>query len=374
MAENKDYYKILGVDKNATKEDIKNAYKTLAKKYHPDLNKDDPKAEEKFKEINEAAAVLSDEKKKEKYDKYGASDESFGPGGFDFHDFEQNFRGQDVDFDDIFEQFFGGGFNFGGGRRRGPARGQNLHYETELSLEEAATGVEREVKIPKLETCSECKGRGAVKDSDIETCAECRGRGVVQMQQRTPFGIFQSTQPCRNCQGLGKVIANPCPKCEGEGRIDVFKKLKIKIPKGVEEGTQVRLTGEGEAGEKGGPSGDLFIHIHLKPHKIFEREGDDLNIEIPIQFTQAALGADVEVPTLFGKATLHIPSGTQPDTTFRMKDKGIPHLHGSGSGNQNVKVRIEVPTKLSGKQKDILKEYEKTLEKTNIFDKIKKAF
>lgn len=374
---NKDYYKTLGVEKGASKEEIKKAYKTLAKKYHPDLNKDDPKAEEKFKEINEAAAVLGDEKKKEKYDKYGTADEAFGPGGYDFHDFEQQFRGSDVDFDDVFEQFFGGGgFDFfGGGRkRRGSSRGADLRYETEFTLEEAAKGIEREVRIPKLETCDRCKGRGAESEDDIETCEECGGKGMTIQRQRTPFGIFQSQSPCRNCHGSGKIITTPCSKCDGDGRVDVFKKLKIKIPAGVDTGTQVRVPGEGEAGEKGGPSGDLYIYVHVKPHKIFERDGYDLNLEIPLSYTTAALGGEIEVPTLFGKANLTIPSGTQSGTVFRMKNKGIPHIHGGGVGNQNIKIRIDVPTKLSGKQKEILKEYEKTLEKESIFDKIKKAF
>jgi len=276
----------------------------------------------------------------------------------------------------VFEQFFGGGgFDFFGGRRRsGASRGQDLRYETELTLEEAAKGIEREVKIPKLEKCPNCKGLGAESEDDIETCEECNGKGIVMIKQRTAFGIFQSQSPCRNCHGSGKIISKSCSKCDGEGRIDVFKKLKIKIPAGVDSGTQVRLVGEGEAGEKGGRSGDLYIHIQVRQHKIFEREGDDLNIEIPIIFTQAALGADVEIPTLFARATLHIPAGTQNDTVFRMKGKGIPHLQGNGEGNQNVKVKVEVPTKLSGKQKEILKEFEKTLEKESIFDKIKRAF
>ena len=370
---NKDYYNTLGISKDTSKEDIKKAYKRLAKKYHPDINKD-PSATEKFKEINEAAAVLGDDKKRANYDRYGTAEEAFGGGGYDY-------RGGsgDFDFGDIFDQFFGGGGMFGGNRRQqkaGPKRGSDLRFEMEITLHEAAFGIEKEVTIPKLETCDLCKGKGAEKESDIETCSTCAGSGMQTRQQRTPFGVFQTQTVCRACSGNGRHIKNHCSKCDGEGRVDVTKNVKINIPGGVDTGTRVRITGEGEAGEKGGPSGDLYVEIHVRDHQIFERHDDDLYMEIPISFTQAALGDEIDIPTLEGRSSLKIPSGTQTETIFRIRGKGIKHLRNSGRGDQMIKVSIQVPNKLNTKQKELLKEFEKITGKANksFFDKIKDMF
>lgn len=372
--ETKDYYNVLGVEKNATKEDIKQAYKRLAKKYHPDINKDKD-ATEKFKEINEAAAILSDEKKRANYDRFGTAEEAFGPGGFDYREFSEGF-GRDFDVDDVFEQFFGGGM-FGRRQKRGGAeRGADLRFEMEITLEDAAKGVEKTIIIPRLETCPVCNGRGAERESDVVICPTCRGAGQVVMQQRTPFGIFQTTNTCRTCKGTGRQIKKPCRECDGDGRIDVKKTINIKIPAGVDTGTRVRVPGEGEAGVKGGPSGDLYIVTHIRSHKVFEREGDNIHVEIPISFTQAVLGEEIDVPTIDGEATLKIPSGTQTGTTFRLKGRGIPHLRGSGSGDEMIRVKVEVPNRLSSRQRELLEEFEKLSEnpQKGFFEKIKRMF
>ncbi len=353
----KDYYKILGVEKTATKEEIKKAYKNLAKKYHPDLNKE-AGATEKFKELNEAAAVLADDEKRKQYDEYGTTAEQFGQGfqGYDFSDF---MSGSNFDFDSIFESFFGGGNPFGGRRRRGPRRGADLRYDIEITLEEAAAGATKHIIVPRLESCSKCHGSGAETESDIASCPDCNGSGVKRQTQRTPFGIFSTTATCGKCRGQGKYIKRECQICDGTGVVKKTRKLEIKIPAGAEESTNLRVAGEGEAGEKGTSPGDLYIVIHVKEHETFERHGDDIYVKVPIPFTIAALGGEIEVLTLDGKAKLKIPSGTQNNTIFRMKGKGIPYLHGSGAGNENVEVIIEVPEKLSKKQKELLKEFEK---------------
>ena len=354
---NKDYYKILGVDKKATKEEIKKAYKKLAKKYHPDLNKE-ADAEQKFKEINEAAAVLADDEKRSRYDQFGTADSPFGggQGGFDFSDF-MNRQGGSFDFDSIFESFFGG--NIFGGRRRGPRRGADLRYDMEITLEEAASGIEKTIEVPHLAKCEACDGTGAKSKEDIAVCSECDGKGMVRRAARTPFGMFTTQTVCRKCQGQGSEIKKPCPECKGRGSVQKTSKIDVKIPAGAETGTNLRLRGEGEAGERGAEQGDLYIIIHVKQHKIFERKGDDLFLQIPISFAQAALGDTIEVPTIKGKADLKIPAGTQTHTVFKMRGKGIPYLHGSGSGDQLVQVIVEVPKKLSKEQKELLKKFEK---------------
>jgi len=361
----KDYYKILGVDRNATKEEIKNAYKELAKKYHPDLNKD-ANATEKFKEINEAASVLGDDKKREQYDRFGKTAEQFGDyGGFDFSDFGFDF-GDIGSFDvgDIFDQFFGGSR-----KKQKPRRGSDLVYEMEIELEEAAFGAKKRISIPKLIKCDECNGLGAESSSDIVRCANCNGTGVERKTRKTAFGIFQSTTTCSKCRGTGQFIKKECAACDGTGVVKKVRKLEIEIPKGAEEETRLRIAGEGEAGEKGAPPGDLYVVLHQKPHKIFQREGNDIYIEVPISFAAAALGGEIEVPTLGGKATLKIPAGTQTNTVFRMKGKGIPDLHGYGAGNENVRIIAEVPTHLSKKQKELLEEFEKERDK-GFFSKV----
>ena len=351
----KDYYKILGVEKNSTKDEIKKAYKNLAKKYHPDINKDS-NATEKFKEINEAAAVLADDEKRSKYNQFGTTAEQFGQGfeGFDFSDF---MSGSGFDFDNIFESVFGG--NFSSRRSRGPSRGADLRYDLEITLEEAAAGATKHIVIPRLEQCSECHGSGAESESDIVTCPDCNGSGMRRRTQRTPFGLFATTTTCRKCSGNGRYIKKECNVCDGTGVVKNTRKLEIKIPAGSEEGTNLRVSREGEAGEKGAAQGDLYIVVHVAEHETFERHGNDIYVKIPIPFAIAALSGEVEIPTLDGKATLKIPAGTQSNTVFRMKGKGIPHLHGSGVGNENVEVIIEVPEKLTKKQKELLQEFEK---------------
>ncbi|MBI2523216.1 molecular chaperone DnaJ [Candidatus Woesearchaeota archaeon] len=353
----KEYYKILGVEKTATKEEIKKAYKNLAKKYHPDLNKE-AGAAEKFKEINEAAAVLADDEKRKQYDEYGTIAEQFGQ-GFQGYDSSESMSGSNFDFDSIFESFFGGGSPFGTRRRKGPRRGADLRYDMEITLEEAATGATKHILIPRMESCSKCHSSGAESESDIVNCSDCNGSGVKRQTQRTPFGIFSTTSTCGKCRGQGKYIKKECQICDGTGVVKKTRKLEIKIPAGAEEETNLRVAGEGEAGERGAPAGDLYVVIHLKEHGTFERHGDDIYVKVPIPFTIVALGGEIEVPTLDGKAKLKIPAGTQNNTIFRMKGKGIPYLHGSGVGNENVEVVIEVPEKLTKRQKELLQEFEK---------------
>ena len=370
-----DYYKTLGVEKGASKIEIKKAYKKLAKKFHPDLNKDDPKAAEKFKEINEAASVLGDDQKRAQYDRFGTADTSAG-GGFDYRNFSQG-AGSDFDFGDIFDMFFGGGFS-GGGRGRGRNyKGSDLRFDLEVTLEEVAHDIEKKVKLRRMESCPKCEGSGAKSNSDIVTCSTCNGTGRVTRTKRTPFGMFQTTGVCHECEGEGKTTKNPCPKCEGKGRVLNTSEIQINIPEGVEHGMRLRVSGEGEAGLKGGPSGDLYVVIHVKEHKIFERQEDDLYVEIPISFTQAALGDTIEVPVLEGKTNLKIPPGTQSHTTFRIKGKGIPHLNSHGKGDEKIKIIIETPEKLSKKQTELLKEFQEASGETpstsffkKIFDKI----
>ncbi len=358
----KDYYKILGVSKDASKEDIKKAYKKLAKKFHPDINKD-PDAADKFKEVSEAASVLGDDQKRAQYDNYGSDGMKFSNdfGGFDFSDF---MRGNSFDFDDIFDSFFGGGSIFGGrGRPRGPGRGANLRFDLDITLEDAAFGVTKNIIVPKLERCTKCNGTGAESNSDIRTCDVCKGTGSVRQTRRTPFGIFATTSACDRCRGTGKVIKNHCTLCDGEGRIEKNKRIEIKVPEGVDEGMRLRVTGEGEAGEMGAPPGDLFVIIHVKPHEVFKREGNDIKLDYPIRFAQAALGDEVNVPTLKEPVKMKIPPGTQTGTVFRLRGKGIPFLNSYGKGDQHVKVIVEVPEKLTKKQKELISEFDGLIKK-----------
>jgi|TARA_B100001971_G_C18245250_1_gene573776 molecular chaperone DnaJ len=350
----KDYYDTLGVEKSATKEEIKKAYKKLAKKYHPDINKED-NAQDTFKEINEAAAVLGDDEKRQQYDQFGDADafkQASGYGGFnnsDFSDFAS------FDFGDIFDQFFGGG-----GRRRGrqQARGSDLRFDMEISLEEAAFGVEKEVTIPRNVSCSDCSGSGAKDEDSLETCPDCNGQGRVTRSQRTPFGLFQTQGACPKCKGEGKWIKEECVHCDGTGLVHDSSKITVKVPPGAEEGTNLRVSGAGE-GAKGGSSGDLYIVLHQKDHETFERQGDNIYLKMAISFSLAALGGEISVPTLDGKAKLKIPAGTQTNTIFRMNDHGIPFLHGSGKGDELVEVVVDVPEKLSKKQKKLITDLQK---------------
>ncbi len=368
----KDYYTTLGVEKGATKGEIKKAYKRLAKKYHPDLNKNNSQAEEKFKEINEAASVLGDEKKRAQYDRFGTvGSGGFGGGaaGFDFSDFP---------FADIFEDILGGnrGFGFGGTRRQRRSttrRGRDLGTELEVSLEDVTFGAEKNITIKRNELCGQCNGTGAYSDSDFITCPTCDGHGVVQHSRRTPFGMFSTTTTCGACHGEGKAIKRVCGTCKGKKVTFIEKKLVVNIPTGLQDGARLRIPNEGQPGSKPGMNGDLFIRISIAAHKIFERERDNLYCEVPITFVQAAIGDEIEVPTLKGKAKLTIPSGTESHTLFRMRDKGIPHLRSKGKGSQYVRVKIVVPKKLSKEQKKALKEFEKHSGKGKPYEKLLKT-
>jgi len=366
----KDYYKILGVDKSASKEEIKKSYKKLAKKYHPDLNKEQGAAE-KFKELNEAASVLGDDEKRKQYDQFGPEAFKYGTGagpgaggfGGDFSGFDFSGFGFDrFDFDSIFDTFFSGGAfggRGGGGRssfrRASRSGGRDLVYELSITLEEAANGVKKKIKVTKNDECRECDGKGG---HDEVTCPDCRGTGAYRETKRTAFGLFQTTTTCRACNGTGEVFREMCVGCDGSGRIRKTKTIEVDIPAGIMDNAKLRVNGEGEAGYRGGRSGDLYLLVHVEPHDIFERHGDDLFIEQKISFATAALGGKVEIPTLDGEAELKIPAGTQPGTVLRMKGKGIRHLHSYGRGDELVKINVEVPTHLTREQERILKEFE----------------
>ena len=379
MADKRDYYEVLGVSKGASDDEIRKAHRKLAKKYHPDLNRDNPEAAEKFKELNEAYEVLSDKDKRAKYDQfgfagvdpnYGAGQGGFG-GGFDMGDLG-----------DIFGSFFGGGF--GGGstrsRRNAPQRGETLQQRIMLSFEEAAFGCEKEITINRTETCEECGGSGAEPGTSPETCSNCRGSGVVTQTQRTPLGMFQTQGACPNCRGTGKIIRKPCKKCGGAGRVRKSKTLKVNIPAGIDDGQSIQLRGQGGAGVNGGPAGDVIVTISIRPHPIFTREGQDVVCEIPISFAQAALGDTLQVPTIDGKVSYDIPEGTQTGTVFRLKGKGIQNVNGRGRGDQYVRVNIEVPKNLTHKQKELLREFENSttdenqVQRKGFWDKVKQAF
>ncbi|MFA5141423.1 MAG: molecular chaperone DnaJ [Candidatus Woesearchaeota archaeon] len=359
----KDYYNTLGVGKNSSKEEIKKAYKNLAKKYHPDVNKE-ANATDKFKEVNEAASVLLDDKKKQQYDQFGTTDSNMGQGFGGFEGFEQGFGGFEFDLGDMFGDIFGRSRKRS--RSRG-VRGNDLEYGLEISLEDAAFGSSVNLDLPRMETCSKCNGTGAKSSDDIVNCPACNGSGAIRRDMRTPFGTFSQTSTCSECGGEGKTIRRECPECGGNGRVRKVRKIEVKIPAGIDQGSSLRVSGEGEAGVNGGPNGDLYVTITLKKHKIFSRKGLDISMEMPITFAQAVFGASVEVPTLKGKADLKIPAGTQCNTIFKMKEHGIPSLDGYSIGSENVKVIVDVPEKLSAKQKELLKEFDKTLDKKKGF-------
>lgn len=355
----RDYYEVLGVSKTATQDELKKAYRKLARKYHPDLNKDNPEAAEKFKECNEAYSVLSDEQKRAQYDQFGP--EAFenggmggGPGAGGFGGFG-GFGGSGME--DIFDMFFGGQGRGGRSNNAGPQRGADLRYDMEITFEEAAFGVEKEISLKRAERCENCHGEGAEPGSKVETCPECHGSGYVRFTQNTMFGQMVNERPCSRCHGEGKIISNPCKECGGSGTVKKTKKLKVKIPAGVDNGSRLRVGGEGEAGLKGGPSGDLYVYLYVKPHKFFERDGTTVLCEVPINIVQATLGAEIKVPTLDGQVTMKVPEGTQPGKVMRLKGKGIPSLRGGGRGDQLVRMKVVVPTKLTDKQKDALQKF-----------------
>ena len=373
MAEKRDYYEVLGIQKGASEDEIKKAYKKLARKYHPDMNPGDKEAEEKFKEVNEANEVLSDPEKKARYDQFGFAgvDPNYGAGagggayggGFDFGDLG-----------DIFGSFFGGGF--GGGQRRNPnapQRGESIRASVSVSFTEAAFGCEKSVTLERSEQCPTCKGNGCAPGTTPEICPDCHGTGTVQTRRQTPMGVFASNGPCRKCGGTGRLIHQPCPNCRGTGAVRKRKTIKVNIPAGIDHGQTISLRGQGNAGRNGGPAGDLLITVMVQPHELFRRDGVDVFCEAPITFAQAVLGAELEIPTIDGKVKYSIPEGTQTGTVFRLKGKGIPVLNGRGRGDQYVTVTIETPRNLNKEQKEALRRFSETLGESN-YEKRKSFF
>ena len=375
MAEKRDYYEVLGIGKNATDAEIKSAYRKLAKKYHPDLNPGNKQAEEKFKQVNEANDVLSDPQKRQRYDQFGfagvapnyAAANGGGAGGFG-----GGFGG--VDLGDIFGDIFGGGFGggfsgFGGGSStrtaNAPRKGHDIQASVILTFEEAAHGCSKKITINRQDTCPDCGGTGAAKGTSPETCPDCGGRGYVVTQQRTPFGVMQSQQPCSHCGGRGTIIRNPCKTCRGTGKTAARKSLEINIPAGIDDAQNIALRGQGDAGSNGGPAGDVIVHVTVKADPMFERDGYDVTIHVPITFSQAVLGDDVEVPTVDGRIVQHIPEGTQSGTKFRLRGQGIQYLNGRGRGDQYVIVDVEIPKKVTRAQREALKAFEDSMKEDN---------
>lgn len=352
MAEKRDYYEVLGVDKNASESDIKKAYRRLAKENHPDLHPGDAAAEARFKEIGEAYAVLSDPEKKEKYDQYGhaAFDPSMGGTGFDFGDI----------FGDLGD-LFGGMFGGGSSRRaqNGPMRGESIRTGISVAFEEAAFGCDKELNVTRVEDCPDCKGTGCAAGTTAEICPNCKGTGMVHQQQRSPFGIMSTSAPCPNCKGTGKIIHQPCPTCRGNGSVRKQRKISVNIPAGIDDGQTIALRGLGSAGKNGGPAGDLLVTVMITPHQLFKRDGTSVLYEQQLSFVQAALGAEIEVPTIDGKVKYKIPEGTQTGTTFRLKERGIPYIRSKGRGDEYVTVRVVTPENLGEAQKAILREFAK---------------
>ena len=356
----RDYYEVLGVSKGASDDEIKKAYRKLAKKYHPDVNPGDQAAEAKFKEVNEAYSILSDKEKRARYDQFGHAgvDPNYGAGGpgggfgFDMGD---------IDLGDIFGSFFGGGFGgFGGSssaRRNGPQKGESLRANLTITFEEAAFGCEKEINLNRSEECEACHGSGCEPGTTAETCPDCRGTGVVRVQQRTGGFAFSSTAACTRCRGTGKIIHSPCKSCGGSGSVKKSKRITVTIPAGIDDGQAVSLRGQGNAGKNGGPAGDLIVGVRVKPSNQFRRDGTTVLYEQPVTFFQAAMGAELEIPTIDGKVKYTLPAGTQTGTTFRLRGKGIPELRGRGRGDQYVTIRVQVPTSMNAEQKEALRAF-----------------
>ncbi|MDQ1279859.1 MAG: molecular chaperone DnaJ [Thermoproteota archaeon] len=372
----RDYYEVLGISKDSTKDDIKSTYRKLALEFHPDRNKS-PEAEERFKEISEAYAILSDDEKRKQYDMYGHA------GIGEKYTQEDIFRGANFDevfrnsgfgvggFDNIFDIFFG--------RQRvnryGPQRGNDLRHDMDITLEEVASGVETEINVPRTENCSVCHGSGARSGTSPKRCPQCQGTGRVERVRSTGFARLIQVETCNICSGKGMIVESPCLECRGAGVVSTTRKIKVRVPPGIDDGGVLRLSGEGDAGSRGGPPGDLYVYIHSRPHNLFQRRDDDLFHEASVSFTQAALGEEIEVPTIDGKAKLRIPSGTQTGTVFRLRGKGMPRLRAFGRGDELVRVNIQTPTKLTPRQKDLLTELAKEMDeeakqKKSFFGKI----
>ena len=378
MANKRDYYEVLGVAKDADEATIKKAYRQLAKKYHPDVNPGDKDAEEKFKEVNEAYQTLSDPQKRASYDQFGPDGPQAGFGGGGFGGFSGFEGGGFGGFEDIFSSFFGGGV--GGATRNGPIPGDDLRYDLTISFEEAAKGCEKEINLVRDEACPTCNGSGAKPGSKVDTCPNCHGSGQERVVSNTPFGRIQNVRTCSRCHGEGKIITEPCTKCHGRGKVRVSKRRTIKVPAGIDNGQVLTIRGQGGLGERGGQPGDLMIVITVRPHKLFRRREDNLYIDLPLTFTQAALGAEIDVPTLDKPVKYKFPEGTQPGQVFCLKGQGVNHLRGGGKGDLYVTATVEIPKKLTEKQKELLRQFDGTTtdrqyeNKKTFFDRLRDAF
>lgn len=370
MADKRDYYEVLGVQKNASDDEIKKAYRTMAKKYHPDLNPGDKASEAKFKEVNEAYEVLSDSQKKARYDQFGHAgvDPSYGAGAGGTGGFGGFGGGMDFDIGDIFESFFGGGTRRAA-NPNAPRTGGDSYANISLDFLESVKGCKKEVSFMHLEQCHDCKGSGAEAGTTASTCGACNGTGQVRVSQRTPFGTMASSRPCSSCGGKGKIITNPCKKCNATGRVKVSKKIEVNIPAGIDDGQTISVRSQGDAGINGGPAGNLNVNVTVRPHPFFERDNFDIWCEVPITFAQAALGDELIVPTVDGNVKHVISEGTQPGTILRLKGKGVPYINGRGRGDQYVKVIVEVPKNLNKKQRDKLKEFESVMSDGKHYEK-----
>ncbi|MDD3919854.1 MAG: molecular chaperone DnaJ [Eubacteriales bacterium] len=378
MADKKDYYEVLGVKKGATDDEIKSAFRKQAKTCHPDLHPGDKEAEARFKEINEAAEVLSDPDKRAKYDQFGhaAFEQGGGYSGNPFGGFSGGFG-------DIFESFFGGGFS-GGNNRSGPMPGNDLRYSMTIAFEEAAFGVKKEINVSREENCAVCGGSGAKPGTEPQRCTNCNGTGQVSTRQNTIFGAVMAQSPCPACHGTGKIIKEPCLDCRGAGRVKKSSRIAVNIPAGIDDGQTLNIRGEGEQGLRGGPRGDLYVTIRVKPHKLFQRDGSDLHLDMRVPFAVAALGGEIKVPTLTGTVKYNVPEGTQTGTVFRMREQGVQRLRGGGKGDLLVRLVVDVPRKLTDKQKELLRLFgdsmgesytaEPKSGKKGFFDKVKDAW
>ena len=384
MADKRDFYEVLGVDRSASDDELKKAYRKAAKKYHPDLNPGDKEAEARFKEVNEAYEILSDQEKRSRYDQFGHAgvDPNYSAGGYGGGGFGGGFGGfgDFGDIGDIFSSIFGGGFGGGRANPNAPRRGGDVTTSVTISFEEAAKGCKKKVKVTSIDGCTDCHGTGAADGTTPKSCPTCHGTGHVKVVQRTPFGQMQTQRPCDQCRGSGKIIERPCRTCGGKGKVRRTREEEINIPAGIDDSQILVVRGKGDAGINGGPAGDLNISVNVRPHPVFERDGTDVYCEIPITFVQAALGAEIQVPTLDGKANLKIREGTQPGDKFRLKGKGIVRTNSTYRGDQYVIITVEVPKDLTKAQKEILTNFEaKTTEnnyakRKSFFEKVKDAF